>query len=64
MDRFRSMPIARSAVPFGRTAADLLGAAVGVAIMALIALLVAGGPTTASPPRWGRSAWSCCCATR
>jgi ABC-2 type transport system permease protein len=40
MDRFRSMPIARSAVPFGRTAADLLGAAVGVAIMALIALLV------------------------
>jgi ABC-2 type transport system permease protein len=40
MDRFRSMPIARSAVPFGRTAADLMGAAVGVAIMALIALLV------------------------
>jgi ABC-2 type transporter len=40
MDRLRSMPIARSAVPFGRTAADLLGAAVGVAIMALIALLV------------------------
>jgi ABC-2 type transport system permease protein len=40
MDRFRSMSIARSAVPFGRTAADLLGAAVGVAIMALIALLV------------------------
>jgi ABC-2 type transport system permease protein len=40
MDRFRSMPIARSAVPFGRTAADLLGAAIGVAIMALIALLV------------------------
>lgn len=40
MDRFRSMPVARSAVPFGRTAADLLGAAIGVAIMALIALLV------------------------
>jgi ABC-2 type transport system permease protein len=40
MDRFRSMPMARSAVPFGRTAADLLGAAIGVAIMALIALLV------------------------
>jgi len=38
MDRFRSMPMARSAVPFGRTAADLLGAAIGVAIMALIAL--------------------------
>jgi ABC-2 type transport system permease protein len=40
MDRFRSMPMARSAVPFGRTAADLLGAAIGVAIMAVIALLV------------------------
>ncbi|HEV8166784.1 MAG TPA: ABC transporter permease, partial [Actinomycetota bacterium] len=40
MDRFRSMPMARSAVPFGRTAADLLGAAIGVAIMAGIALLV------------------------
>jgi ABC-2 type transport system permease protein len=34
------MPMARSAVPFGRTAADLLGAAIGVAIMAVIALLV------------------------
>ena len=40
MDRFRSMPMARSAVPFGRTAADLLGAVIGVAIMALIGLLV------------------------
>lgn len=40
MDRFRSMPMARSAVPFGRTAADLLGSAIGVAIMALIGLLV------------------------
>jgi ABC-2 type transport system permease protein len=40
MDRFRSMPMARSAVPFGRTAADLLGATIGVAIMALIGLLV------------------------
>jgi ABC-2 type transport system permease protein len=44
MDRFRSMPMARSAVPFGRTAADLLGSAVGVAIMALIGLLVGWRP--------------------
>jgi ABC-2 type transport system permease protein len=40
MDRFRSMPMARSAVPFGRTAADLQAAAVGVAIMAAIGLTV------------------------
>jgi ABC-2 type transport system permease protein len=40
MDRFRSMPMARSAVPFGRTAADLLSTAIGVALMALIGLLV------------------------
>jgi len=40
MDRFRSMPMARSAVPFGRTAADLLAAAVGMAIMAVIGLTV------------------------
>jgi ABC-2 type transport system permease protein len=40
MDRFRSMPMARSAVPFGRTAADLLGSAVGILSMAGIGLLV------------------------
>jgi ABC-2 type transport system permease protein len=40
MDRFRSMPMARSAVPFGRTAADLLASMIGLAIMAGIGLLV------------------------
>jgi ABC-2 type transport system permease protein len=40
MDRFRSMPMARSAVPFGRTAADLLTSAIGIAIMAVIGLMV------------------------
>jgi ABC-2 type transport system permease protein len=39
MDRFRSMPMARSAVPFGRTAADLLASMIGIAIMAGIGLL-------------------------
>ncbi|WP_238008374.1 ABC transporter permease [Dactylosporangium sp. AC04546] len=39
MDRFRSMPMARSAIPFGRTLADLVIAAVGVVIMAGIGLL-------------------------
>jgi ABC-2 type transport system permease protein len=40
MDRFRSMPMARSAVPFGRTAADLLASVIGIAIMAGIGLMV------------------------
>jgi ABC-2 type transport system permease protein len=40
MDRFRSMPMARSAVPFGRTAADLLASMIGIAIMAGIGLMV------------------------
>jgi ABC-2 type transport system permease protein len=40
VDRFRSMPMARSAVPFGRTLADLLSGSIGLAIMAGIGLLV------------------------
>ncbi|CAM2969062.1 ABC transporter permease [Saccharomonospora xinjiangensis] len=39
MDRFRSMPMARSAVPFGQTAADLVTGAGGLAVMALCGLL-------------------------
>ncbi|PXY28035.1 ABC transporter permease [Prauserella muralis] len=39
MDRFRSMPMARSAVPFGQTAADLLVAAGSLVIMAACGLL-------------------------
>jgi len=40
VDRFRSMPMARSAVPFGRTLADLLTGSIGLAIMVTIGLLV------------------------
>jgi ABC-2 type transport system permease protein len=40
MDRFRSMPMARSAVPFGRTGADVLTGFLGLAIMAVAGLLV------------------------
>lgn len=40
MDRFRSMPTARSAVPLGRVVADLLTSALGVAVMAGFGLLV------------------------
>lgn len=39
MDRYRSMPMARSAVPFGQTAADLIVAAGSLAVMALCGLL-------------------------
>ncbi len=38
MDRFRSMPMARSAVPFGQTAADLVIAAGSLTIMAVCGL--------------------------
>jgi ABC-2 type transport system permease protein len=40
MDRFRSMPMARSAVPFGQTAADLLVGVVGLAGMVVCGLAV------------------------
>lgn len=39
MDRFRSMPMARSAVPFGQTGADLIMSIVGFAIMAVVGLV-------------------------
>ncbi|MEU5883009.1 ABC transporter permease [Spirillospora sp. NPDC047279] len=45
MDRFRSMPMARSAVPFGQTAADtLLGGMLGLTIMSLAGLCVGWQP--------------------
>ena len=40
MDRFRSMPMARSAVPFGQTAADLLVGVVGLTGMVICGLAV------------------------
>jgi ABC-2 type transport system permease protein len=40
MDRFRSMPMARSAVPFGQTAADLLVGIVSVTGMVICGLAV------------------------
>jgi hypothetical protein len=39
-DRFRSIPMARLAVPFGRTTADLATGVISLVIMAAIALLV------------------------
>lgn len=40
MDRFRSMPMARSAVPFGQTGAEILNGLLGMAVMAVAGLLV------------------------
>src|SRR5262249_2102011 len=40
MDRFRSMPMARVAVPFGRTLADLVTGVLSVLGMAVVGLVV------------------------
>ncbi|MFB4310192.1 ABC transporter permease [Actinomadura sp. GTD37] len=40
MDRFRSMPTARSAVPFGHTGAEVLNGLLGMVIMAAAGLIV------------------------
>jgi ABC-2 type transport system permease protein len=40
IDRFRSMPMARSAMPFGRTSADLATGTLGTAVMVTVGLLV------------------------
>ncbi|MEU2671897.1 ABC transporter permease [Streptomyces sp. NPDC007164] len=51
MDRFRTLPMSRPAVPFGQTAADLLTTAVGMVPLALVGLAVGwrieGGPLAA-----------------
>ncbi|HEX3721877.1 MAG TPA: ABC transporter permease, partial [Nitrolancea sp.] len=44
IDRFKSMPMARSAVPFGRAATDLITSTIAVAVMAGIGLLVGWQP--------------------
>ncbi|MFD7861249.1 ABC transporter permease [Streptomyces sp. NPDC057682] len=51
MDRFRTLPMSRAAVPFGQTAADLLTTAAGTVPLALVGLAVGwrieGGPAAA-----------------
>jgi ABC-2 type transport system permease protein len=44
MDRFRSMPVSRLAVPFGQTGADILTGAVGLVIMVGCGLAVGWRP--------------------
>ncbi|MFC9977510.1 ABC transporter permease [Spirillospora sp. NPDC127200] len=50
MDRFRSMPMARSAVPFGHAGADMLGGVPALAIMAGAGLLVGWQPHRGAVP--------------
>ena len=59
-DRFRSMPMARSAVVTGRGVGDVLGAAIDLAVLAVIAVVVGwrseGGVMA-------HDSWrSCCCS--
>jgi ABC-2 type transport system permease protein len=44
IDRFKSMPMARSALPFGRATTDLITSTIGVGIMVIIGLLVGWQP--------------------
>jgi ABC-2 type transport system permease protein len=44
IDRFKSMPMARSAVPFGRATSDLITSTLGVGVMVAIGLLVGWQP--------------------
>ncbi|MFB6985140.1 ABC transporter permease [Streptomyces sp. NPDC056304] len=52
MDRFRTLPMSRTAVPFGQTAADLLTTAIGMVPLILAGLAVGwrieGGPLAAA----------------
>ncbi|WP_199512973.1 ABC transporter permease [Nucisporomicrobium flavum] len=53
MDRFRSMPTARLAVPFGQTGADALGGLIFVAVMAAAGLAVGWRPHRGLLPTLG-----------
>ncbi|GAB3973514.1 ABC transporter permease [Actinoallomurus acanthiterrae] len=44
MDRFRSMPVARSAVPFGQTGADIITGALGMVVMVACGFAVGWRP--------------------
>ncbi|QFG20736.1 ABC transporter permease [Actinomadura sp. WMMB 499] len=53
MDRFRSMPMARSAVPFGQTGADLMAGLLTLGIMVGAGLLVGWWPHRGLAPAAG-----------
>ena len=60
IDRFRSLPIRRSAVLIGRSIASLLHSSIGVVVMAVTGLASDGGSGAARPRRYWRSRSSWC----
>ncbi|MFN2557041.1 MAG: ABC transporter permease, partial [Nitriliruptorales bacterium] len=63
IDRFRSLPMARSAVLAGRTLADLLRNAFVVTLMLLIGFLIGFRYHTSFPAFVAAVAWDCCSHT-
>ena len=59
IDRFRSLPIARSSVLVGRVVTDLLTQVIATVVLVITGFAVAGASTTASPTPWRRSACAC-----
>ena len=64
MDRFRSMPVARSAVAVGQTGADILTGTLSLAVMVVCGLVVGWRPHHGIGHTLAASPCSSCCATR
>jgi hypothetical protein len=64
IDRFRPLPMSRSAVVFGRTASDVIYNVFSLIVMALAGLAVGGESTTGSAARWRALPCCCCSPTR
>ena len=64
IDRFRSLPMASSAVLVGRTVADLALNAVSIVVMGLTGLLVGWRIRSPWGRRWPASRCCCCSPTR
>ncbi len=63
-DRFRSMPMAPSAVVTGRGVGDLIGATLDLLVLALTALAIGWRSNGACSARSPPSGCSCCCVSR
>ena len=65
MDRFRSMPMAPSAIVVGRSLADMVNAVLGLVVMVLCGLAVGWGWHDGARQRARRVRRCCCgCASR
>ena len=59
VDRFRTMPMAPSALLAGRSVADVVAALVDLTVLLVMGVLIGGSGTTGCCLRWPR--WVCCC---